>query len=122
MQEYFGIPVITLELVDPRFYHIDTALAVLDDTTVAYYPGAFGPGSRSVLQRLFPNAVIAEEADAVVLGLNAVSDGWNVVLSAAAVGLAEQLRDRGYEPVGIDLGELMQAGGRVKCCTLEIRT
>jgi N-dimethylarginine dimethylaminohydrolase len=121
VQELFGVPVISLQLVDPRFYHLDTALAVLDDTTVAYYPEAFSPGSRGVLQRLFPDAILASEADAVVLGLNAVSDGRHVVLPSAAVDLATQLRERGYVPVGVDLGELLKAGGSVKCCTLEIR-
>ena len=121
VQELFGIPVVSLQLVDPRFYHLDTALAVLDDDTVAYYPEAFSPGSRGVLQRLFPDAILASETDAVVLGLNAVSDGRHVVLPAAAEGLAAQLRERGYVPVGVDLGELLKAGGSVKCCTLEIR-
>jgi N-dimethylarginine dimethylaminohydrolase len=121
VQELFGVPVISLQLVDPRFYHLDTALAVLDDSTVAYYPDAFSPGSRAVLQRLFPDAILATEADAVVLGLNAVSDGRHVVLPAAAVQLAEDLRARGYEPIGVELGELLKAGGSVKCCTMEIR-
>jgi N-dimethylarginine dimethylaminohydrolase len=113
VQELFGIPVISLQLVDPRFYHLDTALAVLDDHDVAYYPEAFSPGSRAVLQ--------ADEHDATVLGLNAVSDGRHVVLPAAAPHLADQLRARGYTPVGVDLSELLKAGGSVKCCTLEIR-
>jgi N-dimethylarginine dimethylaminohydrolase len=121
VQEFFGRPVVSLRLVDPRFYHLDTALAVLDDSTVAYFPQAFSPGSLAVLRRLFPDAVLAGEADAVVLGLNAVSDGRHVVLPAAAHHLAEQLRARGYEPVGIDLSELLKAGGSVKCCTLELR-
>lgn len=121
VQELFGVPVISLQLVDPRFYHLDTALAVLDDRTVAYYPDAFSAGSGGVLRRLFPDAILASEADAVVLGLNAVSDGRNVVLPTAAVGLAAQLRERGYEPIGVDLGELLKAGGSVKCCTMEIR-
>ncbi len=121
VQEYFGRPVVSLHLVDPRFYHLDTALAVLDDDTVAYFPGAFSPGSVSVLRRLFPDAVLATEADAVVLGLNAVSDGRHVVLPTAAADLAEQLRARGYEPAGVDLSELLKAGGGVKCCTLELR-
>ncbi len=121
VQELFGIPVISLQLVDPRFYHLDTALAVLDDRTVAYYPEAFSPGSRDVLQRLFPDAILASEADAVVLGLNAVSDGRHVVLPTAAPGLAAQLREHGYVPVGVDLSELLKAGGSVKCCTMEIR-
>jgi N-dimethylarginine dimethylaminohydrolase len=121
VQELFGVPVISLQLVDPRFYHLDTALAVLDDRTVAYYPDAFSAGSRGVLQRLFPDAILASEADAVVLGLNAVSDGRHVVLPTAAAGLAAQLRERGYVPVGVDLSELLKAGGSVKCCTMEIR-
>jgi N-dimethylarginine dimethylaminohydrolase len=122
VQELFGIPVISLQLVDPRFYHLDTALAVLGDHDVAYYPEAFSPGSRAVLQRLFPDAIQADEHDATVLGLNAVSDGRHVVLPAAATHLADQLRARGYIPVGVDLSELLKAGGSVKCCTLEIRS
>ena len=121
VQELFGLPVISLTLVDPRYYHLDTALAVLDDSNVAYYPGAFSEGSREVLRRLFPDAVLASAEDASVLGLNAVSDGRNVVLASAAVELAATLRDRGYTPIGIDLSELLKAGGGAKCCTLEIR-
>ena len=121
VQELFGVPVVSLRLVDPRFYHLDTALAVLDDSTVAYFPGAFSPGSLRVLQRLFPDAVLAGEEDAVVLGLNAVSDGRHVVLPAAARALAAQLAERGFEPVGVDLSELLKAGGSVKCCTMELR-
>ncbi|MBJ3811246.1 amidinotransferase [Streptomyces flavofungini] len=122
-QEVFGRPVIGLDLVDPRYYHLDTALAVLDDATddVMYYPGAFSPGSQAVLRRLFPDALIATEPDAVALGLNAVSDGLHVLLPQAAVGLFEPLRERGYEPIGMDLGELLKGGGSVKCCTQELR-
>jgi N-dimethylarginine dimethylaminohydrolase len=120
-QEVFGRPVITLHLVDPHFYHLDTALCVLDERTVAYLPEAFSPGSRAVLRRLFPDAVLATRADADVLGLNAVSDGRHVVLPTQATGLAAALRDRGYETIGVDLSELRKAGGGPKCCTLEVR-
>ncbi len=114
------MPVVSLELVDPRFYHLDTALAVLDDTTIAYYPPAFSDESRAQLQELYPDAIEVASADAYVLGLNAVSDGRNVVLPAAATGFAEQLRRAGFEPVGVDLSELLKGGGSVKCCTLEV--
>jgi N-dimethylarginine dimethylaminohydrolase len=126
-QEVFGRPVVTLQLVDPRFYHLDTALCVLDPGTaeragnVAYYPAAFSAGSRAVLRRLYPDAVIASAADAAVLGLNAVSDGRRVVLPAQATDLITALAARGYEPVGVDLSELRRAGGGPKCCTLEVR-
>ncbi|MEV4949828.1 dimethylargininase [Streptomyces sp. NPDC053755] len=122
-QEFFGRPVLGLDLLDPRYYHLDTALCVLDDTRdeIMYYPGAFSPGSRAVLARLFPDALIATEEDAAALGLNAVSDGLHVLLPQAAVGLFAPLRERGYTPVGMDLMELLKGGGSVKCCTQELR-
>jgi N-dimethylarginine dimethylaminohydrolase len=126
-QELFGRPVITLQLVDPRFYHLDTALTVLGrlsdrpDPTIAYLPEAFSEGSRRVLDQLFPDAIKATPEDAAVLGLNAVCDGKYVMLPAQATGLSRQLTERGYTPVPIDLSELLKAGGGPKCCTLEVR-
>jgi N-dimethylarginine dimethylaminohydrolase len=122
-QEFFGRPVIGLELTDPRYYHLDTALAVLDDARdeIMYYPGAFSPGSRAVLARLFPDALLATAADAAALGLNAVSDGRNVLLPRTAGGLLRPLRARGFDPVPVDMSELHKAGGSVKCCTMELR-
>ena len=115
-----AMPVISLELVDPRFYHLDTALAVLDDHTIAYYPPAFSAAAQRQLHALFPDAIVVGSADAYVLGLNAVSDGLHVVYPSAATGFVRQLRDAGFEPVGVDLSELLKGGGSVKCCTLEV--
>ncbi|WP_304454926.1 dimethylargininase [Nocardiopsis sp. YSL2] len=120
-ERFLGRPVITLQLVDPRFYHLDTALFALSGDQVAYYPGAFSDGSRRVLASLFPDALLATEEDAAVLGLNAVCDGTDVVIAAEAVSLAERLRDRGYRVHPVELDELRKAGGGAKCCTLEIR-
>lgn len=121
VQERLGVPVISLRLVDPRFYHLDTALGILDDETIVYLPEAFSPGSRQVLRSLYPDAIVADLAAAEVLGLNLVSDGRNVVLPAKATGLAAQLERRGFTPVGVELAELLKAGGGPKCCTLELR-
>ena len=119
--EVLGVEVLGLELVDPRYYHLDTCLAALDHSTIAYYPPAFSAAGRDLLETLYPDAVLVEGADAEVLGLNFVSDGLNVVISQDAVGLIAQLRDAGYRPVPVDLSELLKAGGSVKCCTLELR-
>jgi N-dimethylarginine dimethylaminohydrolase len=122
-QELFGRPVITLQLVDPHYYHLDTALTALGGPAgIAYLPEAFSAGSRKVLRQLFPDAVIARAEDAAVRGLNAVSDGHRVVLPVQARGLAAPLTERGYQPVPVDLSELRKAGGGPKCCTLEVRS
>jgi N-dimethylarginine dimethylaminohydrolase len=117
-----GLDVVTLHLVDPRYYHLDTALCVLSERDIAYFPGAFDPESQAVLRELFPDAVIADAADAAVLGLNAVSDGRHVVLPLEAAELAKKLAARGYQPVPVSLSELRKAGGGPKCCTLELRS
>jgi N-dimethylarginine dimethylaminohydrolase len=125
-----GREVVTLHLVDPRYYHLDTALAVLDGSDrvgtdggplIAYLPDAFAPASRTELQRRYPDAIEVAADDAAVLGLNAVSDGHHVVLNREAQGLAAQLETRGFVPVPVDLSELRAAGGGPKCCTLELR-
>ena len=121
LAETFGVPVVSIRLVDPRFYHLDTAMCVLDADTAAYYPAAFDELGRKTLAAQFSELIEATDADAAVLGLNAVSDGRHVVLPVQATDLAAQLRERGFQPIGVDLTELRKAGGGPKCCTLELR-
>jgi N-dimethylarginine dimethylaminohydrolase len=122
LTEAFGLPVVSLRLVDPRFYHLDTALCVLDADTAMYYPAAFDDAGRAAIAARFAELIEAKDEDAEVLGLNAVSDGRHVVLPVQAVNLAAQLRAHGFEPVGVDMSELLKGGGGPKCCTLELRT
>ena len=130
----FGREVISLNLINPSFYHLDTAVAVLDPSpsdastssatgaaNIAYLPSAFNEPSLAILRERFPDAVIVTEEDAAVLGLNSYSDGYNVVIASRAKDFERQLRERGYNPIGVDLSELLLGGGGVKCCTLELR-
>lgn len=128
-----GREVVSLRLVDPRFYHLDTALAVLDpsagpgvrpaesDVNIAYLPLAFDEPSRAELARRYPDAIEVGIEDARWLGLNSVSDGRNVVIASRAKQFEAALLERGYTPIGLDLAELLLGGGGIKCCTLELR-
>ena len=117
----YGREVVSLQLVNPSYYHLDTALAVIDETTIAYLPSAFDEASLAILRERYPDAIIATEEDAAFLGLNSFSDGHNVVIAERATTFARDLADRGYNPIGVDLSELLLGGGGVKCCTLELR-
>jgi N-dimethylarginine dimethylaminohydrolase len=121
LAQVFGLPVISLRLTDPLFYHLDTALVVLDADTAAYYPPAFDDAGRAALASHFAELIEAKDEDAGVLGLNAISDGRHVVLPEQASGLATQLAVAGFEPVPVDMSEFLKAGGGPKCCTLELR-
>ena len=126
----FEREVVSLRLVDPRFYHLDTAITVLDPVegpggveraNIAYLPSAFDDGSRRILAERYPDAIQVSDADGAVFGLNAASDGLHVFVSPRATAFAAQLEERGYVPVPIDLSELLLGGGGIKCCTLELR-
>ncbi|MFF0909532.1 dimethylargininase [Microbacterium enclense] len=128
--EVFSREVVSLTLTDPRFYHLDTAIAVLDpvegpggveSANIAYLPTAFDERSQAILRERYPEAIRVSDADGSVFGLNSASDGKNVIISPRAVGFEAQLRERGYTPVMVDLSELLLGGGGIKCCTLELR-
>jgi N-dimethylarginine dimethylaminohydrolase len=121
IEELFGLPVISVRLVDPKFYHLDTALVVLDDHTAAYYPAAFDEAGQDAINAHFPELIEAKDEDAETLGLNAISDGRNVVMPAQARELAEQITAVGFNVVPVDMSEFKKSGGGPKCCTLELR-
>ncbi len=125
LSRIYGREVVSLTLVDPSFYHLDTALAVLDGTPgqehISYLPSAFDEASLAILRERYPDAIIVNDEDAAVLGLNSFSDGYNVVIASRAADYGRQLREHGYNPIGVDLSELLLGGGGVKCCTLELR-
>jgi N-dimethylarginine dimethylaminohydrolase len=125
LRRIYDREVLTLRLVNPSFYHLDTALAVLDPDpahpAIAYLPSAFDRASLDLLEDRYPDSVLVDDTDATVLGLNSFSDGRNVVIASRAKNFEASLIERGYVPHGVDLSELLLGGGGVKCCTLELR-
>lgn len=129
LQDYFGHEVISLKIIDPNFYHMDTSLAVLDDKTVAYYPGAIDKASQEKLRRAVPNLIEASLEEAHGFGLNAVSDGRTVITSNESPSLLQKYRTApnrlvrgaaGFEVIGTPILEFRKSGGGIKCLTLEL--
>ncbi len=87
----------------------------------SHVPEAFDDASRAILEERFPEAILVSDEDGSVFGLNSASDGYNVIISPRATGFEVQLRERGYNPIMVDLSELLLGGGGIKCCTLELR-
>lgn len=122
LSQFFDREVISLNLVDPRFYHLDTCMAVLDEQTIMFYPEAFDAVSEERIRTAALRVIEAEPEDALAFGLNAVSDGQNVMMSHRALNLIETLKEYGYNPVPVDITEFKKSGGGVKCLTLELRS
>jgi N-dimethylarginine dimethylaminohydrolase len=125
LREVFGREVVTMTLVRPQYYHLDTCLSVLDarpgQELVAYLPSAFAPDALAELESRFPDAIIVDEDEAAVLGLNLVSNGADVVMPVGAPRYQQAVAERGFTTHTLDLSELRKGGGGIKCCTLTLR-
>lgn len=112
--------VLPLELVDPRFYHLDTCFCPLAPGEAIYFPAAFDPYGRKVLETHVPRLIAVEEPEAIRFGCNAVVVGKNVVVNTGCEQLAAGLRGRGYVTREVELDEFLKAGGSAKCLTLRL--
>ncbi|HZO87076.1 MAG TPA: arginine deiminase-related protein [Chthonomonadaceae bacterium] len=120
LSEMLAVPVLSLELIDDRWYHLDTCLFPLTPDTVVYYPGAFDPYARVVIANNFHTIEVCQE-EALRFACNAVVIGAHVVLPAGCPQLTQELESRGYIVHSVNLSEFLKAGGAAKCLTLFLR-
>lgn len=120
--DLFGEEVEPLELVDPRFYHMDTALCPLTGGEVLYVPGAFSAEGRGRLRERIGAERLIEvpEADAVRLAANAVNLGRDVVLAEASDDLKAALGERDYRVHEVPIRSFGLSGGSAFCLTLRL--
>lgn len=117
VSEAFGVPVIALELVDPKFYHLDTCFCVLNEESVLIYPPAFKPEGLELIHALFPNVIECGKYEAEELfACNAVSaDGKNVFIQQGCTDVNSKLRAAGFNVHEFSTGEYLKSGGSVFC-------
>lgn len=120
--ETYGVEALPLELVNPSFYHMDTALAPLARGEVMYVPSAFSEeGLRAFYARVSPDQRIAlTDKDAAVFAANAVKLGDDIVMSSCSTALRRRLEDAGYRLHPTSLGTYHRSGGSAFCLTLRL--
>jgi arginine dihydrolase len=120
--EIFGADVVALELADPRFYHMDTALSALPGGEVMYVPCAFTAAGRAAIHERVPAAQRIElgDEDATRLAANTVAIGDTLVMSACSRRLRAALRERGYRVATTSLASFQRSGGSAFCLTLRL--
>jgi ornithine aminotransferase len=118
----FSAPAVPLELVDPRFYHLDTCLCVLSGGEVLYYPAAFSAQSRETIRDLAGKDLLIEAStlDAEHLAVNSVCLGDQVVMCYGSDALRDVLAERGYEVHVVPLESFNRSGGSAYCLTLRL--
>ncbi len=118
------VEVISLELVNPRFYHLDTCFCPLPGGRLIWHPPAFSEASQHMIEATIPTElryqVSAEDARA--FACNAVAIPGHIVSSHFGLELTNWLHSQGFEVHATPLSEFMKAGGGAKCLTLRIDT
>ncbi|MBD2145763.1 TIGR00300 family protein [Sphaerospermopsis sp. FACHB-1194] len=122
LAKWLDIEVISLRLMDERFYHLDTCFCPLANGYLLYYPGAFDSYSNRVIEmRVAPEKRIAiAEADAVNFACNAVNIESIVIMNKASDSLKSRLAEVGFQVIETPLTEFLKAGGAAKCLTLRV--
>ena len=117
--EMLSVPVLSLKLVDDRWYHLDTCLFPLGPDLVVFYPGAFDPASVDAVRSKFQTIEI-NEPEALNFACNAVLIGDHVAVPSGCPQLTAELEARNYTVHAVEMSEFLKAGGAAKCLTLFI--
>ena len=113
-------PILPVELVDERFYHLDLVFCPLDSTSAMAVPGALDDEGARLLRKLVPDLIELSDEEAGCFCANSIVVGRTVVMPACPARLAGELRTRGFEPVVVDVSEFLKAGGGPRCLTLAL--
>lgn len=122
VEKTFAAGCVPLELADPSYYHLDTALSPLPCGGVIYHPGAFTAEARDIIEWLVapPDRIALEPGDAARFAANSVSFGRTLVLSSCSETLRRTLTERGYTVVKTPLASFLRSGGSACCLTLRL--
>ena len=117
---HLGVRCLPLELVNPRYYHLDTCFCPLAPGVAIFHPAAFDAYGLRVLQAHVPTLVPVGADEAERFGCNAVVVGRTVVHNSRCPQLGAALAAHGYRSVEVELDEFLKAGGSAKCLTLRL--
>jgi len=122
LAKWLDIEVLSLRLMDERFYHLDTCFCPLTDGYLLYYPPAFDAYSNRLIEMRVPAAkrIAIDEADAVNFACNTVNIDRIVIMNKTGESLKQRLTEAGFVVLETPLSEFMKAGGAAKCLTLRV--
>jgi lysine-ketoglutarate reductase/saccharopine dehydrogenase-like protein (TIGR00300 family) len=122
LAQWLDIEVLSLHLIDSRFYHLDTCFCPLTGGYLLYYPDAFDAYSNRLIELRVPAAkrIPIGESDALNFACNAVNVGQTVIMNKASESLRQRLTSLGFVVRETPLTEFLKAGGAAKCLTLRI--
>jgi len=122
LSKTWNVDVVPLHLIDPRFYHLDTCFAPLENDQIMYYPPAFDAASVAKIEAFYSpgKRMIVNESDAKNFACNAINIGGTIILNDISRELTDRLESEGYNVVPVTLSEFLKAGGAAKCLVMRL--
>lgn len=122
LSETWNIEVISLRLIDPRFYHLDTCFCPLFRGYLMYFPPAFDAESIAKIETRYreEKRIPVSEPDALRFACNAVNVGRVILVNSVSSQLSRKLENLGFKVVQVHLTEFLRAGGAAKCLVLRL--
>ncbi len=119
---WLGLEVISLRLIDPRFYHLDTCFCPLENGWLLYYPRAFDAYSNRIIEDRVPaeKRIPVSEADAARFACNAVNVDGRIIVNPMSAELRGRIETAGFQVIETPLNEFIKSGGAAKCLTLRL--
>ncbi len=113
-------PVVALELINPKFYHLDTCFVPLSKDSVMLCKEAFTEDGLAMIRQLFNKVYYIPEYEAEkYFSLNAhafdAHGTKTAILQKGSAITVDVLKQEGYNVVEIETGEFMKSGGSVFC-------
>jgi N-dimethylarginine dimethylaminohydrolase len=119
--EWCGTSVLSLKLVDPRYYHLDTCFCPLNGSSALWHPEGFDEAGRAALRSRVPDLIDVVPAEAERFACNAIVLDQDVILPAECPTVSSALQSRGFRVHATPMGEFIKAGGACKCLVLYLR-
>jgi N-dimethylarginine dimethylaminohydrolase len=113
--------ILSLELTNDWFYHLDTCFCPLGEEQALFYPAAFDRYALTVLEGNISRLIEVSAQEAARFACNAIVAGTSVIMNDGCPRVREQLESLGFTVFQTPLGEFLKAGGSAKCLVLIIR-
>ena len=122
LSKIWNVEVVPLHLIDPRFYHLDTCFAPLENDYIMYYPQAFDAASLTKIEAFYPptRRIIVKKTDATHFACNTINIGRTIILNDISRELTAQLEAVDFNVIPVTLSEFLKAGGAAKCLVMRL--
>lgn len=120
LKKFTNLEVIPLKLINPKFYHLDMALAPINENLIIFNPKAFDLESVGKIKSLGCELIEVTEEDAELFGCNLVPVGKTIIMVSGTGKLARDFKDRGFKTIELNMSEFRKSGGAIRCLTLDL--